>query len=166
MFRRLFPIVIFSCGIVLFNACGSSVRYSSGKSAGSANSGREYVNDSPVAKAVAAARSWLGTPYKYGGTSRQGVDCSALMMFVFREAGESLPRTSRQQFMVGSAVERRDLRAGDLVFFNTSGSGVSHVGLFIGNDAFIHASSSQGVVREMMTAPYFTGRYMGARRIL
>lgn len=166
MFRTLIPLIVFSCSIVLFNACGSSVRYSSDKSSGNTSSGREYVNDSPVAKAVAAARSWLGTPYKYGGTTRQGVDCSALMMFVFREAGKNLPRTSRQQFMVGSAVERRELRAGDLVFFNTNGSGVSHVGLFIGNDAFIHASSSQGVVREMMSAPYFTGRYMGARRIL
>ena len=161
MFRHLLPIVIFCCGLVLFNACGSSVRYSSEK-----NSGRpSHVNDSPVAKALAAARSWLGTPYLYGGTTRQGVDCSALMMFVFREAGTTLPRTSRQQFMVGRAVERRDLRAGDLVFFNTSGSGVSHVGLFVGNDAFIHASSSQGVVREMMSAPYFIGRYMGARRV-
>ncbi len=167
MKMRVLSGFMFILATLFVRACGSSIRYSSSRPSGSSSAGGNdgYVNDSPVAKTIAAARDWLGTPYKYGGTTRQGIDCSALMMFVFREGGKNLPRTSRQQFMVGQSVERTTLRPGDLVFFNTNGRGISHVGLFIGNNAFIHASSSRGVVRETLNSPYFANRYMGARRV-
>src|SRR5688500_11747588 len=81
---------------------------------------------------VIAALEWVGVPYRYGGTNREGVDCSAFVRSVFSDAGETLPRTSQEQSGVGATVGRSLLRTGDLLFFQTSGDGVSHVGIAIG----------------------------------
>ena len=113
---------------------------------------------------------YLGVPYKWGGTTRQGMDCSALARAVIRETyGVELPRTSNQMYGLGSRVEKRtDLRPGDLVFFRIaySGTGFSHVGVYVGQGRFAHASSSRGGVVDRLTQPYFDARYAGARRIL
>lgn len=118
---------------------------------------------------VEAAHKWLGTPYRYGGESRQGVDCSALVMNVYKEAlGMKLPRTSVTQHDKSQPVSRRNLTVGDLVFFSTTKgrSGISHVGLYIGNDRFIHASSSRGVVVSRLSDKYFVDHYHSAGRYL
>lgn len=118
---------------------------------------------------VEAAHRWLGTPYKYGGETRDGVDCSALVMNVYKEAlGVKLPRTSVMQHDKASPVSRGKLSVGDLVFFSTikSRSGISHVGLYIGNDRFIHASSSRGVVVSRLSDKYFVDHYHSAGRML
>ena len=108
---------------------------------------------------------WYGTPYKYGGSTKQGVDCSAfacvMMDTVF---GISLPRTAREQYGAGKRITKGDLMHGDLVFFNTTG-GVSHVGVFLGNNKFIHASTSSGVMISDLDDVYFKRRYVGAARI-
>lgn len=113
-----------------------------------------------------AIEDWMGTPYVYGGTTKSGVDCSGFTQAVFREAGVEIPRTASQQAAAAQDVEPGRLRFGDLIFFNTSGSGISHVGIYVGDGFFVHASSSRGVVRETLAHPYFFSRIVSAGRFL
>ncbi len=109
---------------------------------------------------------WIGTRYKYGGVTKRGIDCSALtgglLLAVY---GFGAPRTARQQYDASEKIKREELKEGDLVFFNTTG-GVSHVGLYLDNDYFVHASSSQGVTITSLNDPYFAKRFIGAGRIV
>lgn len=116
----------------------------------------------------ASSKSYLGTPYVWGGTTRRGIDCSALMQNSYGENRVKLPRVSRQQYQIGDNVDAAPLKEGDLVFFNTMGVGVSHVGMVVDPEGprFIHASSSRGVVIDSMAKSYFKTRYLGARRIV
>lgn len=113
------------------------------------------------------AKDYIGAPYKFGGTDiNTGVDCSSYTQFVFSKLGISLDRTSRAQYQQGSTVSKNNLEAGDLVFFNTSGSGISHVGIYIGNGDFISATPSSGVRIDKLEDPYYWGsRYIGAKRV-
>lgn len=114
-------------------------------------------------------KPWLGTPYRFGGASRgTGTDCSGFSKGVVSEGfSVNLPRVSRDQFRMGTKVERGDLRPGDLVFFDTvDGGRVNHVGIYQGKGTFAHASSSQGVVYADLGARYFRHAYRGARRVL
>ncbi len=113
---------------------------------------------------ISSANKYLGTPYVYGGTTANGFDCSGYTQAVFRNLGISLPRTSKAQYGVGSAVSRQNLEVGDLVFFNTSGSGVSHVGIYYGDNKFINAESA-GVKVSSMGSSYWSKRYIGAKRV-
>lgn len=117
---------------------------------------------------VEQALSLLGTPYRLGGTNRQGIDCSGLIGLVFRHEGFSVPRTAAEQFRIGSPVEIDELRAGDLVFFaNTYKRGISHVGLYIGDGKFIHAENRRrGVVITSINDTYYRSRFAGGRRLL
>ncbi len=108
----------------------------------------------------------LGTSYKTGGTSTAGFDCSGFTKYVFKSVGLTLPRTSKAQFSVGTAVSKSNLRPGDLVFFNTLGSGVSHVGIYVGNGKFAQSSSSRGVTITSMSNSYWANRYVGAKRVM
>jgi peptidoglycan DL-endopeptidase CwlO len=117
-----------------------------------------------------AALSLRGAPYRNGGSDPSGFDCSGFVWYVFDQNGVRLPRTVTEQFQAGSEVDPRDLRAGDLVFFDTLHNGVrqlaTHVGIVIGGDEFVHAPSSTGEVRvERLASTYWSPRFLGARRI-
>ncbi|WP_342566308.1 C40 family peptidase [Paenibacillus sp. FSL R7-0345] len=108
----------------------------------------------------------IGVSYKTGGTSTAGFDCSGFTKYVFKSIGLTLPRTSKAQYSVGTAVSKSNLRAGDLVFFNTLGSGVSHVGIYVGQGKFAQSSSSKGVIISSLSQAYWANRYVGAKRVM
>jgi lipoprotein Spr len=110
---------------------------------------------------------YMGVPYLLGGTSGEGLDCSAYTMLVYRQAlKKELPRTSQEQAKVGSPVDFDDLKFGDLVFFNTTGEPASHVGIYLGDDLFAHASVSFGVTISSLQNSYYKKRFEQARRII
>lgn len=112
------------------------------------------------------AFGFLGTRYRFGGTSRSGLDCSAFVQKVFSEMEVSLPRTAREQFERGESVARGDMQKGDLVFFRTYASFPSHVGIYLGDNKMIHASSKdRRVVISSVDTPYYRARFIGAKRI-
>ena len=108
---------------------------------------------------------WIGTPYCYGGESRDCADCSGFVMEVFRAAGIVLPRTAQQQFSYASLIGKDELLPGDLVFFN-NGSGIGHVGIYSGGGEMIHASSSIGVTRSSLSEVYYSSRFAGCGRVI
>jgi cell wall-associated NlpC family hydrolase len=116
---------------------------------------------------ISTALTLRGTRYRNGGSDPStGFDCSGFVQWVFARNGIRLPREVREQYDAGEKVDLRDVRPGDLLFFETVSRGASHVGLAIGGDQFVHAPSSDGVVRvEKFTASYWAKRYVGARRV-
>lgn len=115
---------------------------------------------------VSRGLSMVGTKYRWGGASYKGVDCSGLMVLLYKKEGIKLPHSSKQQYKLGKPVKKSELIAGDLLFFNTRGS-ISHVGMYIGNDKFVHATNrSKGVRVNKLSEAYYKKRFVGARRIL
>ena len=109
-------------------------------------------------------RSYMGTPYVWGGERPGGFDCSGYVQYVFAEHGYRIPRTADIQYNVGKAVKRGQEKPGDLVFFETYAPGASHVGVYLGRGYFIHASSSRGVTVDRLATEFFAQRYLGAKR--
>ena len=126
-----------------------------------------------VTKIIQTARSYAGTPYKWGGTSRSGLDCSGLLVISFQSAGIEIPRTSKDQSKMGKEVSMHELKPGDLVFFSAkkfSIGKISHVGLVTGvngkhNIQFIHASTKLGVVENNIYTDYYRRIFVKARRV-
>lgn len=119
-----------------------------------------------INKIKKSAFSFLGARYRFGGSSRNALDCSSFTQQVFREQSVKLPRTAREQFYAGSEVMRGDLKKGDLVFFQTYANFPSHVGIYLGDRKMIHASSREHrVVISSIDTPYYLSRYLGARRM-
>ncbi|GIV54708.1 MAG: hypothetical protein KatS3mg039_1226 [Candidatus Kapaibacterium sp.] len=111
---------------------------------------------------------WLGRPYRFGGNATTGIDCSAFMQTLFRVcAGALLPRTAQEQYAYGQPVEQAaDLQFGDLVFFHTRNHAwVSHVGIYLGDNLFAHASSRYGVTISSLESSYYRKRFIGGRRL-
>ncbi|MDO4906523.1 C40 family peptidase [Neisseria sp.] len=106
----------------------------------------------------------VGTPYRWGGTTENGFDCSGMIQYLYKNAlNVNIPRTSRQMAEASRKISPKKLKSGDLVFFNTSGRGISHVGLYIGNGEFIHAPRSGSTVRtERLDKPYYAQRFVKA----
>jgi cell wall-associated NlpC family hydrolase len=111
------------------------------------------------------AMRFLGVRYSFGGTSAYGFDCSGYVQHVFALMGRSLPRTADAQYFAGKSFSGQPL-PGDLVFFHTYASGVSHVGIALGGDRFVHASSSHGVMVSSLHDSYWGARYLGAKRVV
>lgn len=114
-----------------------------------------------------AAADWQDVPHEWGGTTKRGTDCSGLVYSVYRDSiGRTLPRTTRGQSQVGTPVRRSALAPGDLVFFHVNTKKGRHVGIYLSDGDFLHASSSQGVTVSQLDNPYWTDRWWQARRIL
>jgi cell wall-associated NlpC family hydrolase len=111
------------------------------------------------------ALRFLGTPYVFGGTSTSGFDCSGYVQHVFAMLGVSIPRTADAQYYAGRRI-KGGMKPGDLVFFQTYEPGPSHVGIYLGNGKFVHASSSHGVMVSKLSDSYWSARYIGAKRLL
>lgn len=122
-------------------------------------------NTTAPSKLVSVVNSVKGTPYKMGGTSKVGFDCSGFTKYVFKKFGVNISRSSAAQYKMGTAVSKSTLKEGDLVFFNTFGKGVSHVGIYVGNGKFAHASS-KGIAVDKLNSSYYKKRYVGAKRVL
>jgi cell wall-associated NlpC family hydrolase len=110
------------------------------------------------------AMRFLGVPYSFGGTSGYGFDCSGFTQHVFAMMGVHLPRMADEQYYAGKRISGQP-QPGDLVFFHTYASGVSHVGISLGNDRFVHASSSHGVMISSLHDSYWGPRFLGAKRV-
>ncbi|MFZ2196211.1 MAG: LysM peptidoglycan-binding domain-containing protein, partial [Thermodesulfovibrionales bacterium] len=127
----------------------------------------EFAEKSMREKLTLFAKKLINIPYKFGGNSILGIDCSAYVKKVYGLLGMDLPRTAREQFNEGETVEKEELSIGDLVFFRTYASFPSHVGIYLGNDLFIHASEKGKKVKvDNLEAPYFMKRFIGAKRLL
>lgn len=128
---------------------------------------RSGSGETKIDKVITIANSLKGTPYVRGGSTPKGFDCSGFTSYVFRlGAGISLPRTSSGQATVGKAVSKAELQIGDIVYFNTNGKSVSHVGIYVGNNSFIHASYTKGITVTSLSNSYYVPKYLGARRVL
>ncbi|OCA84185.1 hypothetical protein A8F94_15815 [Bacillus sp. FJAT-27225] len=117
---------------------------------------------------TSVAKNYIGKPYKWGGTTTKGFDASGYTQFVYKKsaANINLPRTTKEQYKKGTAVVKKNLKEGDLVFFNTDGKGVSFVGIYLGNNKFIAVTVSKGVAIQSMDTKYWKDRYVGAKRVL
>ena len=112
------------------------------------------------------AYTWLNTPYRYGGNTKNGIDCSRFVMKIYNEAlGLPTNGTSRQLFAQGNTVEKSDLNEGDLVFFKTRGSSISHVGIYLQDNKFVHSSSSKGVIVSSLNDSYWERTYYKSARL-
>ncbi len=149
---------LFLIAILFFTSCASH---------------KAKVREEKVGKVIQTARSYTGTPYKYGGTTRAGMDCSALTIHSFRAVDLTLPRSASGQSKVGKEVRLEEVKPGDLVFFATGKKKrqITHVGLVTekkgrDNIKFIHASTSLGVVEDNIFSSYYQQRFRKARRVI
>ncbi|MCL6516662.1 C40 family peptidase [Alicyclobacillus sp.] len=139
-----------------------------GASAGSASlssrAGDPAADATLGARIALTAESYLGVPYRWGGTSERGFDCSGLVQYTLARVGIHVGRTSYDQYQSGRVVSRANLEPGDLVFFDTDGPGASHVGIYVGGGRFVNATSS-GVRTDSLSSGYWASHYLGARRV-
>lgn len=152
-------------------ACASRTAPQPGPTAGPLDGASRTARDREAMargdRVASAALDFRGVPYRNGGTDPGGFDCSGLVAYVFGREGIVLPRQTVAQYGAGHAVKLEDVRAGDLLFFSTLSNGPSHVAIALDGGTFVHAPSSRGVVRvERLALPYWSSRFLGARRVV
>lgn len=166
-------LIIYTVSALLMASCGGhkqTVRtVPDGSESAIYDSKSDYMHSNQYSEQlVKEARKWLGTKYKYAGETRRGTDCSGMVMSIYRDvAGIKLPRSSREQQAFCQNVKVADLTPGDLIFFSgtSRGRNVSHVGMYIGNGDFIHASSSKGVIVSNLNQKYYSNHFHSAGRV-
>ncbi|MEG9487547.1 NlpC/P60 family protein [Mannheimia indoligenes] len=163
--------VILASAIVL-SACSSSDRTASKAQARSKIYHSTYHTDlsdpiMAISRLSEHQYEWKGTRYRLGGNNKSGIDCSGFMQVTFRDLfGISLPRTTKDQAKEGERISKRELRTGDLVFFNTGrGPNGKHVGVYVKNGQFLHASTKGGVIYSDINSPYWSKAFWQARRL-
>lgn len=115
---------------------------------------------------VESAKKRIGIPYCYGGTTTKCMDCSGFVFTIYGEIGLQLPRSSSQQFFYGKEIDDDEVTVGDLVFFKNKSGNINHVGIYVGNNNVIHASSSRGVIVQPLSDSYLSSGFAGVRRYL
>jgi len=124
------------------------------------------IDQTLLAQLYRQHQEWQGTPYRIGGQSRRGIDCSGFVQLTYRShLGVALPRTTGQQVTVGQPIRQSELTTGDLVFFRIDGK-TRHVGIYLEQNRFLHASKSSGVMISSLDSPYWQSAYWKSRRIL
>lgn len=156
------------CLVMFLTACGSAPSRDTPNIAATPSqpeSGKPASAGNSIKSALYAQyQEWRGTPYRYGGLSKRGIDCSGFVYTTFRNRfDQQLPRTTADQARVGYAVPRHAMAPGDLVFFRTSAKG-RHVGIYIEDGQFLHASTSEGVVLSNLEDQYWSAHYWKAQR--
>ena len=132
----------------------------------SAPFGKSFITGDQADAIISTARTFMGVPYVFGGTTPKGFDCSGLLQYVFKMNGLSIPRLADEQYKLGKSAKINQLTAGDLVFFTTYTSGVSHCGIYVGDGKFLHASSSKGVRIDDLDDDYWKKRFVGAKKVV
>lgn len=165
---RLIKTVFIVLGISILTACSSSTHIANSKSKKSI-AYQGSLSDQIMAIALLSEQQheWEGTPYRLGGQSRAGIDCSGFVQKTFLDRFNiKLPRTTSEQAKYGKRVAKKDIQTGDLVFFKTGrGPNGYHVGIYVKNDQFLHASTKGGVIYSSLNSPYWTRTYWQTRRM-
>ena len=190
--KKIYSIVVIILIFISINSCGTTNKVDSYKRVGSVHtskhsklnstvntstSGNNYRSENKkystrdIESLLTTAKSFLGVPYKYGGNNKTGFDCSGLVVVSFDKLGLKLPRNSSQQANEGNEIKISEVRKGDLLFFNTSGTSISHVGIIDqiennGEIKFIHSSTSKGVIISSLDENYWKTRFVKATRLL
>lgn len=125
-----------------------------------------FLDKKDVPKIIKTAKKYMGTPYVFGGSTPSGFDCSGFLQFVFEKNGIMIPRLADEQYLLGEKKSKNDLVEGDLVFFTTYAPGASHCGIYLGDDKFIHTSSSRGVRVDELTDDYWKPKFIGGKHIV
>jgi murein DD-endopeptidase / murein LD-carboxypeptidase len=152
-------VVFLLCWFVI--GCQSTARFRAGGKVP-----RQQTHSQKNTNLESFVNSWLGVPYKYGGMSRNGIDCSGFSSLAYQSCfNKSIPRVSSDQYNQGTRVSNRNLQAGDLVFFSNVRYGkIDHVGIYLGDQRFAHATEVSGVTISSLTEEYYEDRYVGACR--
>lgn len=145
---------------------GRTVRKSRSTAKSEKSTDSKLPPSTTAAAIIKTAKKEIGRPYRFGGTTPKGFDCSGFTQYVFDKHKIKLPRMADEQYKVGSSVSKKKLSPGDLVFFSTYEKGASHVGILVDKNQFIHVSSSKGVRIDKLDDSYWKSRYLGARKLL
>ena len=151
--------------LFLLAGCGPYARYTSVESYPKAEASEESKIDQ--VKLGRIIESYLGTPFRKEGNSKLGIDCSGLVFQVYEEyASLNLPRNTYKLYQSTQKIEKEKLSFGDLVFFSETGRQLSHVGIYVGNNRFVHASETQGVIISSLAEDYYQKRFRAATRVI
>ncbi len=162
--RTIRSVCVILAATVIFIGCGSLPERTAGPAKAKLVAGKNYNKN--LGKAAARiAGNVIGTPYRYGGSTLKGFDCSGLVFYSYKKAGMNVPRTALSLYNKTKRIKKSNLYLGDLVFFKLTGSKTSHVGIYAGGDRFIHApSSGKKVMVSKLGDPYWRKRYVGGGR--